>query len=474
MRLGPYQLKESVMKHPSLLQYSVDTLRSKKAFLVNELAIPEESIERVIALAPVTLGLSLNENLRPTVATLKERCSLSCEELGEIIITCPTILTLSIKRKLDPCLSFLTTNLFISSSSELGALIKDAPRILLQGVDTSLGRKLCNLKDALEKESKGRIGEKEVAIKAASIIKNNPALLVTTNLILETRINKCMEDPTMSIEAEFIRRKVGRKRIFNKVKESDKNADIQSQVIGCQSKKLDVQEKCDTAITLSAHVSGSIYPKENINQARGKRRSGGLAILLPQLHNTGFEFDFISATKMSFGMTMPQDDGAVKQSNELVRVGFPFLRPSRNRCDLYACHGALKLVLQLLKQIAAKKDVQYTEVSVKIYTDSSYAWKLLKNSTTLDRWGAGSSAEEFLYDGAGTLAMANPDLLFPLAQNLHRMVNKKFTDYSGEKVTIGDIKIDFYHSGDDQLSYEYIRELNLHSTNAAKWQFDKG
>ena len=155
-QLSSDQLKSAVLKQPSLLQYSLNSLRTKCTFLVEELAIPESSLARIIGTAPVILGLSLDQNLKPTVATLKTRCNLSSQELGEIIITCPTILALSQKRKIEPCLTFLAANLHISSSSELGNIIKRTPRILHQGIETSLARKINMLGEALQAQAEVR------------------------------------------------------------------------------------------------------------------------------------------------------------------------------------------------------------------------------------------------------------------------------------------------------------------------------
>ena len=177
---------------------------------------------------------------------------------------------------------------------------------------------------------------------------------------------------------------------------------------------------------------------------------------------------------MSFGMVMPPEfDGSNPEQN-LALLGFPFLRPSRNRCDLYACHGALKVILQMLKQMAKKTDMRNTEVHVKIYTDSSYAWKYLKNSTQLMQWGSLKSINDMDLSGYGPAPLANKDLLLPLTNTYYRMSNNEATDKFGEQLELGNIKIAFLHSGDYQHSFTQISDMNKRAHRAAKWQFNKG
>lgn len=477
VHLSQDHLKDSILKHPSLLQYSLNSLRSKCTFLTNEIDIPEKSLARVVKLAPVTLGLSLEENLIPTVATLKERCDLSSKELGEIVLTCPTILSLSLKRKIEPCLYFLTANLYISSPRELGNLIKCTPRILLQGVDTSLARKLVMMQGAIKKSSNAKVGGNHVEIETASIFKRNPALLATTNTILQRRIEESQKKTAKDIALVFAKKRTGRKRKFDPGEQVTTSTMTEMPIHDStqyQRQQKPLFDKNFSQISISAFVSGSIYPPDDIKQARGKRKSGGIAIMLPQLRTEKNHFDFESAMKKSFGMIMPKEEGGSNPDNAVVLVGFPFLRPSRNRANLYAVHGALKVVLQLLNEVSTKRDMKHTKTTLDIYTDSSYAWKLLKNSTQLENWGSFSSVDDFVFDGVGSVSMANRDILFPLAKNVHIMINKQIISRSGEKINFGDLEINFLFSGSHESNYNYMREINSYSKKAAKWQFEKG
>lgn len=460
---------------PSLLQYNLQSLRLKCNFLINDAGVPEESLPRIVSLAPVILGLSLEDNLKPTVAVYKERCNLSKEELGQLIVTCPALLSQSVKRKIEPCLTFLESTLFISTSHELGNIVNGAPRILLQGIETSLRRKVDMMEDAVKSQflSKGiELNENIVSIEAAQILKSNPALLTTTNSILQSRIDKAKKESSKSVSEIFAKSRTGRKRKFCSEAIQSK---LPNEIVHEQDFNKSENNIFDepSKVVFSAMVSGQIFPRDSLMEVRGKRKAGGIAI---NFHHLSCENDinFEDAMTMSFGMIMPRSVGGSKPENKLALLGFPFLRPSRNRCDLYACHGALKLVLQSLKQLARQKDLRNTNIHVKIYTDSSYAWKYLKNSTQLLQWGSLTSTKEMNFDDFGPIALANPDLLIPLTNTMYRMTKNKITDKFGNQIFLGNIDISFLHSGDDHHIFSKTGEMNQHAYDAAKWQFSKG
>ena len=154
------------------------------------------------------MGLSLQHNLRPKAATIRNRCNLTKDEFAILITTVPSILLFSLKKKIEACFTFLTVELELSLD-ELGSIILRSPRILSHGVDTSLSPKIKMLKDALVNEGRSN----DVNRDAIMIIKKNPALLATTNAILQSRINKYLDDIDTTLSEALKPRAVGRKKM---------------------------------------------------------------------------------------------------------------------------------------------------------------------------------------------------------------------------------------------------------------------
>jgi hypothetical protein len=182
---------------------------------------------------------------------------------------------------------------------------------------------------------------------------------------------------------------------------------------------------------------------------------------------------------MSFGMIMPHTEDGACSEDGIVQAGFPFLRPSRARCDLYACHGALKVILQLLKQAAEVRDMRETTVNIVIYTDSTYAWNLLKDTDSLLELGSAPTQAEASFEVSGPLPLANPDLLYPLTKTMHRMTNNAVINRRRNKrLCIGkNVNISFRYVGDlsfDKDNNQRFRDLHTSAKLAALWQFKMG
>lgn len=287
-----------------------------------------------------------------------------------------------------------------------------------------------------------------------------------------------------------------------------------------------------SVVPLSVYVSGNVYPTDNSKEARGQRRSGGVSLYFPQIHYSpssgNIQSWFSNAAESSFGILVPSPlttSTSAKSSTTKtisssylnhgrILVAFPYLRPSRNRCDLYACHAALKVLLQLTKSLnnnkegqknifQDKKHVKFNNID--ILTNSEYCWNLLKDSDKLYRWGereynlivreqqrknrlyktADNEQQTFFKNNDEELMSlpasltpynANLDILYPLAFSYYRLVRNlsSLSNKGNHQVEPRNIK--FLHTGEINIKHreiDYDEEMKYFSKQAALWQHER-
>ena len=237
---------------------------------------------------------------------------------------------------------------------------------------------------------------------------------------------------------------------------------------------------------------------DSIKEVRGQRRSGGISFYFPQIHRGSSELQslFESAANANFGMIMPKTAGGDGSdfAQGMVSMGFPFLRPSRNRCDLYACYAGLKMILDLLKHggnyrngAMGLNDVTF---HLDVCTDSGYAWKLLQDIDELSDLGSLRTLDDFCdayvkikkrdmsdddVNNKAALSFVNPDILYALCINLRKLVDGKVADADGNIISVGcSNSIRFMHSGEmlgQNSGLDFSSQMMFFSKRAAMWQF---
>jgi hypothetical protein len=500
-------LKVAILKQPSLMQYNVNsTLRPKLQFFINELGISDTLVCRIVKSAPAVMGLSLNENLRPKVVSIMLRCALSLQDVGYLIATSPQILLLSQKGKIEPTLRFLSTTLMMSEAHELGDLILAAPRVFHQGLETSIAKKIEIVVRNMKEKSK---------TVAAAIIRNNPTLLSISNAVLESRIERCLlggKDLTSSLLPSAKGRRTMIKRsattfegctivstptynsldAVTKLYASPTDAahefgmsesaiceacKIGQHIDGTYLRSLDdfawtlsressiesSKRRASKVIPISIFCSGGVYPSDSADVARGQRRTGGMVI---QVFTDGschdkpqFLREFAAAARSCLGIRVPiegNDDGSK------VLAVFPLVNPSKNRCDLFSCSRALTVLEECLKSIRSIRRDDDMLYDITIYTDSNYAWKLVKSKERLIELGSHRTAQEMLTQLGKVGYSVNIDILHPLARSFGRLNG------------MSTVEVTFLHSTDaitpDNGGQAIVKRLKRQAKLAARWQ----
>ena len=496
-------MKEAVLKQPSLLQYGINTsLQPKLDFFIDELGMDESSISRIIRLAPAVMGLSLTDNLRPKVVSLMKFGALQPHEVGDMVYTSPQELLLSRKNKIEPLLRFLYNELMLNEPRELGELIVKAPRILRQS--------LASIMTKIEMLSNDN-DQKEAAV---AIIKSNPSLLTSSNTVVKDRIKRCPED--VDLETWLLPSKKGRAKIAQEshinssneedpiIKSPSSDASLDSPLtkiytdIEHAANDLDVSKSAarkvyktrapigknylysiadiqltspredthsSTKTKLSLFCSGNVYPSDKDDGSRGQRRTGAVSI---QVFSDGSEPNFVQefsvAAKSCFGIRPPRPNN--KDKSKVVAV-FPGVNPTKNRCELYAAQSSLMILESFLR--ASKSTDDFYDIS--IYTDSSYVWKLVSSKEKLLQIGPATSNEMLAHFNMPNHAI-HIDILHPLVRSFCRLNGG---DEPSRLKPFDNASVRFRHAMDEvplgSGGLTYLRTLKREAKYAAQWQY---
>jgi len=496
---------------PVLMGLSLEeSLRPKTAALMESCGFKAEELGRIISRVPHILVLSLKRNLLPKLEYLRDRLGLSKQQLKQLISSTPRLLMHSVKTSLEPKMKMVKAALGNKGSEKEtikmivqnpALLVTHAP-VLKQRIETGLKKNTSidgpsSVKIALQPRSQGLTQQKR------PVLEMDP---VTDKVIREY--------PSVSIAAEKLgisssnvynicrtgREWKGKKLVYGSLRDekdttflilpqsSPTDDDDEPQVSLAKRKPFVFKDlksalkasdsilppaTTDSTMRIAVYVSGRVYPPSAKIEARGTRRAGGMALWFPQIndsHGPELAMRLRFAAKKSFGQIMRMDENGegTCYGDGRILIGFPYLRPSQNRCELYACHEAIKVVAQLLKHEASVVSLQNETVQVDVYTDSDYAWKLLHNTTRLHSWGATVNEKEFVYDGPGPVWRANPDLLHPLCRTYFRLVEQQDSDEA--LLELGkEINVTFHHAAESMTSlHRYAKQAALWMDRRAK------
>ncbi|KAL3798166.1 hypothetical protein HJC23_005727 [Cyclotella cryptica] len=491
------QLRTALLKQPSLIQYSLDTtLRPKARFFLHELGIPSSLLSRIITTAPALMGFSLSDNLRPKVCSLMRRCALNQFQVGVLIATSPSLLSLSqlgkmnYECKIEPTLSSLSELLEIDNPHDLGQILMAAPRLLHHSIasldDKFILRERIDLSlemgndlfTSLQPSKRGRRkmmqqSPPEANYEDAVIVSFESSSLESISMICPT-VSVAAKEAGLSKSAVIEAIQAGQcvdGKFFSYLK------DISEPGTALKHVSYD-----DHEVSISLFVSGSVYPGDRLDVARGQSRTGGICL---KVINDGtidnYESivdDVLAAASSCFGILVPNSTGNV------ILAVFPLINPSKNRCELFSLLGALRVVESFIK--TRRTDGDSRTYDIKIFSDSNYALKLVSNRDRLLKLGGCFAySEELLSSLNMKREYVNIDILHPLARSFSRLNGQDEPPQSRNKKVV-DAKVQFLHSMDSISKQDdwvkdwpgrsgpgFVRFLKRQARAAAEWQYNR-
>lgn len=125
------------LEYSSVLGFRVSTLQKKVSFLRNEMDLDDDDVRQMISAQPTLLNLSVENNMKPTIALLIENLSFNKKELRELMLAVPAVLCYSIEDNLIFKLAFFLITLGLTPVEAKRLFLKE-PRLLTCSVDLSL------------------------------------------------------------------------------------------------------------------------------------------------------------------------------------------------------------------------------------------------------------------------------------------------------------------------------------------------
>ncbi|GAX17317.1 hypothetical protein FisN_10Lh181 [Fistulifera solaris] len=447
------RLKACSLEKASLLHCSVDdNLRRKLSFFRNDLNISAESLIGLTMSRPVIWAYSLEKNLAPTAQSFVNYCgNMTLNDYGLLVTKVPQVLRSSWKTNLSIKLKFLRETLSLSDF-ELCDLIKAVPWVMIQSMKT------LELKMSIFREELGSDG--------LLAVKRNPSLLLSSPDALDKRVRRCLEHATGDVsvfhlltgsdeeKASVRRRRVyllkrdssqieaefagvpdaanyagmsqsrmyralqlglpvqGRRFAYAKPTEQSSQANISQVIMESEFASLSLLARNGPPLDrFCVDVAGYAYPPGL--RVRGRKRSGGVALHVAawSIRDWRKYFHVWSGRKYK-----------LLQDEKTMILGYHYIRASRPRCSLFACHEALRIARLWLAETRLKS------ADIEIRSDSSYVVDLLQNTTRLLKWGKMERLEKCDFSDLGdpkTTYTANPDILYTVARSYYFLIRQE-------------------------------------------------
>ena len=529
LHISDENLTKLVVSNPSILGRS---LNRSVIPMVNGLArlcgVRHQDIGSMLVQVPALFGLSWETNLKPKASFLKQRLGLSQKQLQSLLLSTPRVLVHSIDGSLEPKLKLLEAS---ATRKGVSSTVISNPSILLTNKDilqkkldlnrrnnitvedafapqnSKSGPVLRQKKPVMEYSMDGELTQSflnvQMAANAAGTTVTNMYSIIRRSRIFKEKkyIYGSLDEPStifvgmdgsVNSSEEFVPGSPAGELETNQLEvNSGFMKNLRRSYIPqdgnfrlADALKLNSTNDQNKLI-ITVVSAGRSHPPERRDSVRGRRRAGGLALHFPQVD--GFYFGKAlraAAESLLGGQVMPPCENGTTYCDGVVLIGYPYLRPSRNRCSLYACRDALRLVQNLLAiQRSACPEFENATVTVEVFTDSIYAWSLIRNTTRLLQWGSFSRKEDFYNDGEGPEYSANLDILYPVARTYYRLVQQEFLPAKGVENPLPqlakEVKVRFRHisearqdAGESPMD-PTATKIGEFAARAAEWQYER-
>jgi len=178
--LNDAALGKLIQRRPQIIGVSIlENVEPTLAWLQQRLLLDDVALSRLVILSPGPLTLSVPDNMEPKLDWLQQRLSLTDDELSKLIQRLPALFGYNIHTNIEPKLDWLQQRLSLTDE-QLSKMIQRLPSLFCYNIDSNLEPTLIFYIDALGDESK-----------ALTFVTNNPSSL---GMSLEKKLKPRLEE----------------------------------------------------------------------------------------------------------------------------------------------------------------------------------------------------------------------------------------------------------------------------------------
>ena len=177
--LNDAALGKLIQRRPQIIGISIsENIEPTLVWLQQRLLLDDVALSRLIILSPGPLTLSIPDNMEPKLDWLQQRLSLTDDELSKLIQRLPALFGYNIHTNIEPKLDWLQQRLSLTDE-QLSKMIQRLPSLFCYNIDSNLEPTLNFYIDALGDET------------AISFVTNNPSSL---GMSLEKKLKPRLEE----------------------------------------------------------------------------------------------------------------------------------------------------------------------------------------------------------------------------------------------------------------------------------------